>query len=494
MPYILSIDQSTSVTKGLVWDTRGALIARADVPHRQITDERGWIEHDPEEIWCNVLAAAAAALKKSGVAPSDIRAVGISNQRETAVCWDEHTGRPVYNAIVWQCGRAAPIADKLRAQGMAQAVRQKTGLNLSPYFSAAKFAWVARNVSEARSALRRGALRCGTMDSWLLYKLTGGFFTDYSNASRTQLLNLDTLAWDGELIQAFGLTPECLPQIRMSDSMFGRTRLEGLLPAPVPVCGVLGDSHAALFGNRCHAPGMAKITYGTGSSVMMNVGPHRPQLCEGAVTSLAWGMEGEVQYVLEGNINYAGAVIKWLVEDIELLDNPQEAGRIAALAQSTNGVYLIPAFSGLGAPYFNDQARAAFLGMNRTTKRAHLVRAAEECIAYQITDVVAAIQRGSDVPLHTIRADGGPTRDSFLMQFQADMLGLPVQISRVEEVSGAGAAYCAAISAKLASAEDLFAQAAYVSVTPRMGEAERMQYYSGWKAAAGSIAQTRTGG
>lgn len=488
MECILSIDQSTSVTKGLVWNAAGRLLGRADMPHRQITNELGWVEHDPEEIYANVLQAAAQALEKAGIRPAQVCAVGLSNQRETAVCWEATTGRPVCNAIVWQCARAADICTEIRAAGLAEPIQKKTGLNLSPFFTAAKFAWAVRNVPAARTALQAGTLRCGTMDTWLIYKLTGNFFTDYSNASRTQLLNLDTLAWDGELVRAFGLTQQCLPQVHMSDSCFGSSTFGGLFPAPVPICGVLGDSHAALFGNHCVLPGMAKITYGTGSSVMVNAGSARPARCEGAVTSLAWGMRGSVQYVLEGNINYAGAVIQWLTEDIELLDSPKDAGKIAALAQSTQGVYLIPAFSGLGAPHFNDRVRAAFVGMNRTTKRAHLVRAAEECIAYQVADVARAIQAGSTMGLQEICADGGPTRDAFLMQFQADMLGLPLKIRGIEELSGAGAAYCAALSAGVSCEERLFKSAVYQVVPPRMAAAERETLYAGWKSAVRALA------
>lgn len=492
MKYILSVDQSTAVTKGLVWDTGGRLLARADVPHRQITDHRGWVEHDPMEILANLPKAAAAALEKAGVQPGQIGAVGISNQRETAVCWDARTGLPVCNAVVWQCGRAAALCDELAGQGLAPAVWEKTGLPLSPYFSGAKFAWMVRNVPGAAQALAKGALRCGTMDAWLVWKLTGNFLTDYSNASRTQLLNLDTLRWDEELVRAFGLTPECLPALRMSDSCFGHTTLLGLLPAPVPVHGVLGDSHAALYGNHCTEPGQTKVTYGTGSSVMMNAGPRRPPARRGLVTSLAWGMDGRVDYVLEGNINYTGAVIKWLTEDVELLDSPAQAGPVASLVPDAGGVYLIPAFSGLGAPYFNDRVRAAFVGMNRTTKRAHLVRAAEECIAYQIADVAQLLQDACAGGIRAVCADGGPTRDGFLMQLQADLLGVPLAISGTEELSGAGAACCAAKGAGLAKEKELFAGSVYRRVEPCMPRQQAATMLAGWRAAVCALAGEET--
>lgn len=489
MAYILSIDQSTSVTKGLVWDHTGRLLARADLPHSQITNEKGWVEHDPEEIYENVLRAVAFALEKAGIRPEQVCAAGLSNQRETAVCWDSVSQKPVYNAIVWQCGRASDICEELRAAGHAGTVRQKTGLTLSPYFTAAKLAWIVRNVPEARQLQQAGRLRCGTVDAWLVFRLTGNFYTDYSNASRTQLLDLDTLGWNDSLVRLFGLTPECLPQIRMSDSCFGHSTFGGLFPSAIPIHGVLGDSHAALFGNRCLLPGTAKVTYGTGSSIMMNAGENRPAPCDGVVTSLAWGMNGRVQYVLEGNINYTGAVIKWLAEDAELLERPGDAGRLAQQVASTNGVYLVPAFSGLGAPYFKDEVRAAFLGMNRSTRRAHLVRAAEECIAYQITDVVNAIRAGSGVRLQSICADGGPTRDAFLMQFQADMLDIPLRISKTEELSGAGAAYCAALGCGAAGQAEIFRCSAHQEVRPRMGPAERKALYNGWKNAVNTLAK-----
>ena len=492
MKGILAIDQSTSGTKGLIFDTDGQLLARADLPHRQITNEQGWVEHDPEEIYANTLAVARIALERSGLKGEEIGAVGLSNQRETAVAWSADTGRPVYNAIVWQCARAVDVTAELAARGLTEPVEAKTGLRLSPFYSAAKFGWMVRHVPQAQQALVAGQLRCGTMDSWLVYRLTDGreYRTEYSNASRTQLLNLDTLAWDPELVEAFGLTMTCLPRVCFSDSCFGETTFGGLLPRPVPIHGVLGDSHGALFGHGGAAPGTAKVTYGTGSSIMVNAGPVRPKPVAGIATSLAWGMNGTVDYVLEGNINDTGAVIKWLVDDVELLASSREAGETASRVENTNGVYLVPAFSGLGAPYFRDDVRAAMVGMNRSTKRAHIVRAAEECIAYQITDVVEAMRSGGPIPLRVLHADGGPTRDRFLMQFQADMLELPLEISCTEELSGAGAAYCAALGSGLAEQQTLFSRARHTRVEPRMDPEQRETLRHGWKLAVESVANT----
>jgi glycerol kinase len=480
---ILSIDQSTSATKGLVWSLDGRLLGRADVPHRQITDDRGWVEPDPMEILNNTYDAAKNALKAADVDPGAISVIGISNQRETAVCWNRATGKPLYNAIVWQCARAADIVEAVRAAGLEAQVRSSTGLTLSPYFSAAKFGWMVKHVPEAASAMKAGNLCCGTIDSWLIFKLTGEFKTDFSNAGRTQLLDLHNLAWNTTLTEAFGLTADFLPEVCMSDSLFGMTDLGGLLPKPVPIHGVLGDSHGALFGNQCVAPGMAKATYGTGSSVMMNVGIALPRPADGVVASLAWGIKGQVEYVLEGNINYAGAVLQWLTEDIGMLDNVKNVGKIAQSVPDTGGVYLIPAFSGLGAPHFNSDARAAWLGMNRTTRKAHLVRAAMESIAYQIRDVVEVINQCAEKPISVLRVDGGPTRDDFLMDFQAGILDVAVEISHTEELSGMGAAFCAAIGAGLAERDAIFAGQLRRRVEPNMDATRRAKLYEGWQEA-----------
>ena len=487
MKVIVSIDQSTAATKGLVWSLDGRLLARADISHRQLTNSLGWVEHDPMEILDNSVKAIAQALEQARVAAQSVAVIGISNQRETAVCWDRNTGMPVYNAIVWQCARAADITKAVEEAGWKDEVRKRTGLPLSPFFSAAKYKWIIQNVPEAACAGMRGSLCCGTVDSWLIFKLTGAFKTDYSNAGRTQLMNLNSCAWDTKLTGIFGLDAACLPEICMSDSFFGETDLNGLLPKPVPVHGVMGDSHAALFANECRQPFTAKATYGTGSSVMMNAGAACPVPGEGVAAGLAWGMNNKREYVLEGNINYTGAVIKWLAEDIGLLPDPKKAGSIAKTVPDNGGVYLVPAFSGLGAPYFISEARAAFVGMNRATKKAHLIRAAEECIAYQVRDVVEAINRSISRPLSVLRADGGPTRDDFLMQFQADLLNVPLEISQTEELSGMGAAFCAAIGAGLAAPDDIFSSQARKTVNPAMDQSTRSSLYAGWKQAVRSV-------
>lgn len=439
MKYILAIDQSTSGTKALLFDEDARLIGRSDLPHKQKISENGWVAHDPMKIWENTKGVARAIIEKNGINKDEVIGIGISNQRETALVWDRDTGLPVYDAIVWQCARGAKICEGL--SDYAEMVREHTGLRLSPYFSAAKIAWVLQNAGD----LSGRHLCCGTIDSWLVFKMTHGkeFRCDYSNASRTQLFNIRTLSWDSEICSIFGIDPETLPTVTDSDGLYGYTDLDGYFSKEIPIHGVLGDSHGALFGQGCLTPGMIKATFGTGSSVMMNIGEKPIFSDAGIVTSLAWSMGGKVNYVLEGNINYTGSVIKWLVDDVKLLGASRESGEFAAKANPEDTTYLVPAFSGLGAPYWDSEAKAAIVGMTRTTGKAEIVKAAEECIAYQITDLVLLMQQESGLPITEIRVDGGPTKDKYLMQFQSDMLSIPVAVPKNEELSGIGAAYAA---------------------------------------------------
>ena len=439
MKYILAIDQSTSGTKALLFDEDARLIGRSDLPHKQKISENGWVAHDPMEIWENTKGVARAIIEKTGINKDEVIGIGISNQRETALVWDRDTGLPVYDAIVWQCARGAKICEGL--SDYAEMVCEHTGLRLSPYFSAAKIAWVLRNAGD----LSGRHLCCGTIDSWLVFKMTHGkeFRCDYSNASRTQLFNIRTLSWDSEICSIFGIDPETLPTVTDSDGLYGYTDLDGYFSKEIPIHGVLGDSHGALFGQGCLTPGMIKATFGTGSSVMMNIGEKPIFSDAGIVTSLAWSMGGKVNYVLEGNINYTGSVIKWLVDDVKLLGASRESGEFAAKANPEDTTYLVPAFSGLGAPYWDSEAKAAIVGMTRSTGKAEIVKAAEECIAYQITDLVLLMQQESGLPITEIRVDGGPTKDKYLMQFQSDMLSIPVAVPKNEELSGIGAAYAA---------------------------------------------------
>ena len=478
--YLIAIDQSTQSTKALLFDSQGHICLRVDRPHRQIIDERGYVEHDPEEIYQNLLALIPELIEKTGVDPQNIAAVSISNQRETSVMWERATGKPVYNAVVWQCARGAAICDSL--EDHAETVQQKTGLKLSPYFSAAKLAWIMRNVPGIKERAEKGEICCGTMDSYVVFRLTGGkeFRTDDSNASRTQLFNIHTLQWDEELLSLFDIPACCMAQLTDSDGLFGYTDFGGALPAPVPIHSVMGDSHAALFAQGCLTEGMLKVSYGTGSSIMMNIG-EKPILSQrGIVTSLAWKLKGQVNYTLEGNVNYSGAIVTWLKDQAGLLKTAAESQALAEQANPSDKTYLVPAFSGLGAPYWRSDVSAAFIGMSRTTGRAELVRAGLEAIAYQITDIVQLMQQEANIPEIELRVDGGPSRNKWLMQFQSDMLKSPVLVPEAEELSCVGVAYAAGMALGLYD-DSIFENNRYFRYEPKMDEATRQEKHAGWK-------------
>ena len=482
--YLIGIDQSTQGTKALLFDQEGNLIKRTDKAHRQIINEKGWVSHDPEEIYRNTLEAVRNLVQESGIPAGDVVGVGISNQRETSLAWDRSTGEPLGQAIVWQCARAVDICERVERAGQAEAVRSRTGINLSPYFPASKIAWILENVEGAKEKADSGNICHGTIDTWLIYKLTGGkeYKTDYSNASRTQLFNIFELKWDQEICELFGINPDNMAEVCDSDSCFGETDFNGFLPHPVPIHGVLGDSHGALFGQGCLKPGMTKSTYGTGSSIMMNIGEKPVLSTHGVVTSLAWSMNGKVNYVLEGNLNYTGAVITWLKDDMKLISSPGETQKLAEEASNDDKTYLVPAFSGLGAPYWDSRATAAVVGMTRTTKKPELVKAAVECIAYQITDIVNAMSEDAGVKVEELRVDGGPTRNSYLMQFQSDMTRAAVQVPDAEELSGMGPAFAAGIALGLWD-ENIFNKLNRTKYEPEMNEKEAEQKYLGWKKA-----------
>lgn len=482
MKYLLAIDQSTSGTKALLFDEAAQLIARSDLPHQQKISENGWVAHDPMEIWENTKSVVRMVVEKAGINKGDIVGLGISNQRETALVWDRETGLPVYDAIVWQCARGAKICEGLSDH--AEMIRERTGLRLSPYFSAAKIAWVLQNAPD----LAGKKLCAGTVDSWLVFKMTKGaeFRCDYSNASRTQLFNIRTLQWDPDICALFGVDPDTLPTVTDSDGLYGYTDLDGYFDTPIPIHGVLGDSHGALFGQGCLAPGMIKATFGTGSSVMMNIGEKPIFSDAGVVTSLAWCMGGKVNYVLEGNINYTGSVIKWLVDDVKLLGASKESGAFAMEANPEDTTYLVPAFSGLGAPYWDSEAKAAIVGMTRNTGKTEIVRAAEECIGYQIADLVLLMQEASGLPVKELRVDGGPTKDKFLMQFQSDLLNIPIAVPKNEELSGIGAAYAAGFALGFWD-QPVYEKESRTRYTPQMDAETRARKYGGWKAAVQSV-------
>lgn len=480
--YVLGIDQSTQGTKALLFGEDGKLLERSDLPHRQIIDGRGWVEHDLKEIYANTVQVVKNLVEKAGIDKRELKAVGISNQRETAACWNKETGEPVYNAIVWQCARGAAICERIEASGAAQMIQSRTGIPLSPYFSAAKLAWIFENVDGVKELAEQGKIACGTIDSYLVHHLTKGerFQTDYSNASRTQLFNIRELAWDPEILKIFGIPESCMAKVTDSDGDYGVTDFDGYLDAPIPICGVLGDSHGALFGQGCLEKGMVKATYGTGSSIMMNIGEAPVFTDLGVVTSLAWSMGGKVNYVLEGNINYTGAVITWLKDDLKLISSAGETEALARQATPGDRTCLVPAFSGLGAPYWDSKATAVICGMTRTTGQAEVVRAALDCIAHQITDIVELMGEASGVSIGELRVDGGPTKNGYLMQFQSDMLGIPVSIPESEELSGIGAAYAAGLSAGIFDSE-VFHRLKRKSYMPGMGADERAERRKDWK-------------
>jgi len=485
--YILAIDQGTSATKAMLFNRKGLIVHRCNRAHQQFYPNPGWIEHDPEEIYTNTLKAIHDLLNEAKITGQQIMALAITNQRETALVWDKQTGKPVYNAIVWQCNRGSSLCNRLSEQGYEKIVKEKTGLVLSPYFSAAKIKWILDNVEGARQKAEEGKLLFGTIDSWLVWKLTNEkvHITDYSNASRTQLFNIKELKWDEELLQIFTIPKTMTPNVKYSDEIFGYTTINEILENEIPIAGIMGDSHAALFGQNCFEKGMAKATYGTGSSVMMNIGKNILSSNNGLVTSVAWGMDNHIEYVFEGNINCTGATIKWLVEDLELIPNSKISGKIAASIDCNEGVYLVPAFVGLSAPYWDSEAKASIMGITRGTKKAHIVRAAEESIAYQIRDILDLMVMESGVKLKELRVDGGPTRDNFLMQFQANILNVAVVRNKIEELSAIGSAFMAGLAVGFWNSKEEIKElrAPDVIFNCKMDNRERDKLYKGWKEA-----------
>lgn len=486
--YIISIDQSTQGTKALLFNQEGVLLQRNDLPHRQIVNEKGWVSHDPEEIYQNTVQVVKNLVEESGISKESVKGIGISNQRETSLIWEKKTGKALANAVVWQCARAAEICRRVEQIGAAEMIRQKTGLALSPYFPASKLTWLKENVEGAKELAKKHALCFGTIDTWLVYRMTHGmsYKTDYSNASRTQLFDIFEQKWDEEICQLFGLDAQDLAEVCDSDSCFGETDLEGFFESPVPIHSVLGDSHGALFGQGCLEKGMIKSTYGTGSSIMMNIGETPVLSTHGVVTSLAWGMQGKVSYVLEGNINYTGAVITWLKDDMELIQSPAETEALCRKAEADDSLYFVPAFTGLGAPYWNSEAKGALTGITRTTRKAEMVRAGVECIAYQIADVVNAMSQDAKTEIQELRVDGGPTRNQYLMQFQSDILDRKVLVPDAEELSGIGAAYAAGRGLGLYG-DEVFTRLKRREYAPKMCEDTRVRKYNGWKDAVGHV-------
>lgn len=487
MSYILGIDQSTQGTKAILVDSKGEIAGRADCSHRQIVNEYGWISHDLEEIYQNVLRASRAVIEKTGIDKNEIKAIGISNQRETTAMWDKE-GKTLNLAVVWQCSRAKEIVKELKA--FETDIRRKTGLTLSPYFPAAKMAWLLRN-TRLPEKIKRQEIYLGTIDSWLVYRLTDGksFKTDYSNASRTQLFHIQELTWDKELCRVFGIPMESLPEVCDSNSDFGSTDLNGFLEQKVPIHSVLGDSHAALFGQGCLDTGMTKTTYGTGSSIMMNTGEDCIISRHGLVTSLAWGIDGKVTYVLEGNINYTGAVLTWLKDDVKLIKSPDETEKAAEMANPQDQTILVPAFSGLSAPYWKDDVKALLYGMTRTTGKNEIIKAALDSIALQIGAILDAMEKDRGAGIRELRVDGGPTKNKYLMQAQSDLANVQVAVSNAEELSALGSAYLAGINTGIFRQEDLFDNGKRTYYAPEMPENVRKKKWDNWEKAIKLVIQ-----
>lgn len=484
--YILAIDQGTSSTKTLIFDQAGQVVARASEPLKTYYSSDGYVEQQPEEIYRNVLTSVGRCLGDFAAGGGDLHNItvgGISNQRETFVVWNE-AGEPLYNAIVWQCKRSIAICERLKAQGLEPLIRQKTGLFIDPYFSGTKLIWLAQNVPSVQQAIRAGNAFFGTVDTWLLYKLTHGasYFTDYTNASRTLFFNLEALGWDTELLDLFGLTGLNLPQPKPSSAFFGASTFNGLFDHQVRLTAMIGDSHAAAFGEGCFAPGTAKATLGTGCSLLMNTGSVPPDSQHGMVSTICWSTEARVDYALEGVIVTCGATIEWLKNSLELIAHQAETQALADSVTGTGGVYLIPAFSGLGAPYWQMERKASISGLTFSSTKAHLVRAALESIPYQIKDIVVAMEQDTGVPLAELAVNGGLTANGFVLQFLADLLGKSVVNQGTPDVSAQGAAYLAGLQAgiyaDLAHLERLI-QSRRV-LTPGDGAAEAMRGYKGW--------------
>lgn len=485
--YILSIDQSTTGTSSILWDQEGSLQAQANREHQQYYPQPGWVEHDAEEIWENVLETMEQVMQEAGITPGEIASIGITNQRETLVFWDRRTGRPITRAIVWQCRRTSELCRLLKEDGHEEWVRQKTGLLLDPYFSGTKLRWALEKIPAVTRAAEEGNLACGTVDSYLLFRLTGGkvFATDYSNASRTLLFNIHELKWDPELLELFKVPAGILPEVKASSHFFGYTDPELFYNSSMAIGGMAGDQQAALFGQACYSPGMTKNTYGTGSFLLMNTGNKAVSSKNGLLSTIAWGVDGEVEYALEGSIFITGAAVQWLRDGLGLISKSSEIEPLAREVDSNGGVYLVPAFAGLGAPYWDPYARGVLVGITGGTSRAHLARAVVEAMAYQTRDVLDLMNREADLPLKELRVDGGASVMDLLLQFQADLTGTVVRRAGTPDTTALGAAYLAGLSSGFWKGRDELADRWQQSAvfTPQMPEESSQSLYEGWRRA-----------
>ena len=485
--YVIALDQGTTSSRCILFDREQNIVGVAQREFTQIYPKPGWVEQDPMEIWSSQSSVLTEVLAQTGIAPTEVAAIGITNQRETTIVWDKATGRPIYNAIVWQCRRTASLCEELKAEwAFSDYIKEHTGLLIDAYFSATKLKWILDHVEGARERARAGELLFGTVDSWLVWKLTGGkaHVTDYTNASRTMLFDIQNLCWDEEICRRLDIPMEMLPQVCSSSQVYGFANLQGV---KVPIAGIAGDQQAALFGQGCFHPGEAKNTYGTGCFLLMNTGE---QLCRsenGLLTTIAIGLNGRVQYALEGSVFVGGAVIQWVRDELRFISESRDAEYYASKVPDTGGVYLVPAFTGLGAPYWDMYARGALVGLTRGTNRDHIIRAAQESIAYQSWDLVDAMEKDTGIPLSALNADGGASRDKFLMQFQADILNKPVRRPVIRETTALGAALLAGLATGVwSSQEEVKSRMKTDSLyEPAMDEAKRQKLLRGWHKAVG---------
>jgi glycerol kinase len=484
MKYLLALDQGTTSSRAIVFDHAGSVVSMAQQEFRQIYPQPGWVEHDAQEIWATQSTVASQALERARLDATDLAAIGITNQRETALVWDRETGQPIANAIVWQDRRTAGACDRLRARGLASTIRRKTGLVIDAYFSATKVQWLLQHVPGAKAKARAGRLAFGTVDAWLIWNLTGGrqHVTDSSNASRTMLFDIRKGEWDDELLKIFGVPRSMLPEVRSSSEVYGECNLFG---APIPIAGIAGDQQAALFGQVCTKPGMVKNTYGTGCFMLMQTGTKPIASRNNLLTTVAWTIGGTTEYALEGSIFIAGAVVQWLRDELGLIASSAEVEALASRVPDNGGVYVVPAFAGLGAPHWDQYARGLIVGLTRGSNRSHIARAALEGIAYQVADVLHAMERDAKIRLKELRVDGGACANNLLMQFQADLLGVPVVRPTVSETTALGAAYLAGLAVGYWKSRAEIAEQWQTDrrFTPTMKPAARRALEDGWRKA-----------
>jgi glycerol kinase len=487
--YVMAFDSGTTGIRAILFDHAGQIVADSAQEHSQLYPSPGWVEHDPLQIWGKQLEVAGRAMAAAGATPDEIAGIGITNQRGTTIVWDRTTGQPIMNAIVWQDRRTAALCDELKACGLEDHVRRTTGLVLDAYFDAPKIRWILDNVPGARDKAERGDLLFGSPDCWLTWNLTAGaaHVTDYSNASRTLLYDINRCAWDERLLEAFGVPRSMLPEVRPSSEVYGHTAASIPFGAGIPVAAAIGDQQAALFGQACFEPGMVKATYGTGGSLLMNTGARPVPSSTGLLTTIGWGIDGRVDYALEGLIYIMGASVQWLRDELRIIENAGETEAAALRVVDTNGVYVVPAFTGLGAPYWDQYARGAILGITRGANRDHVIRATLESMAYQIRDVIAGMTQDSGIPTLEIKVDGGAVRNNFLMQFQADILGVPVLRPMVIESTARGAAFLAGLATGFWKDQHELADTFKLErrFEPAMDEATRNDLYEGWERAVG---------